>query len=190
MHISKEKTKGAMIRTKTNWEMLGERSSGYFLKLERKQFTNKTLYRIKNKQGVIIEGQKEILSEIENYYSKLYMTKGKITKTYIEKLEIPQISQQMKGELERPITQYEISLAIKEMKLNKTPGCDGLPIDFYKVFYPKIREFLLKLFHEIVREGEFHLSAKRGILSLLEKVGKESLLLRNWHVLTLLECGQ
>ena len=62
----------------------------------------------------------------------------------------------------------------------------GFRLNFIKFFYPKIKNFLWQLCLEIAEQGEFHLSAKRGILSLLEKIGKDGLILDNWRPLTLL----
>ena len=59
-------------------------------------------------------------------------------------------------------------------------------MEFYEVFYLKIKEFLWNLYLEIVEVKELHLTARRGILSLLEKIGKDMLQLKNWHPLTLL----
>ena len=44
----------------------------------------------------------------------------------------------------------------------------------------------MELFNEIAQEGKMHLSARRGILSLLEKLNKDPLKLTSWHALTLL----
>ena len=33
---------------------------------------------------------------------------------------------------------------IKNSKNNKSPGCDGLPWEFYKIFYRDISTFLLR----------------------------------------------
>ena len=184
--IQQEKTKGTIIRAKANWEFLGEHSTKYFLKLERNNYVNKTLYRVRKSNGEVTENKDEILDEIKTFYEKLYKSQGPISTQYIEKLEIPKISEDLQIELEKPISQAEISIALKKLKKNKTPGCDGLSADFYKMFYRKLKPILLNLYHEIVEMKEFHLNAKRGVLSLLEKIGKDMLALNNWRPLTLL----
>ena len=68
----------------------------------------------------------------------------------------------------------------------KSPGTDGLPAEFYKMFWPKLKE----LYHEVILEaitvGELHLTAQRGIISLLEKLNRNILKLANWRPLSLL----
>ena len=72
------------------------------------------------------------------------------------------------------------------MANSKCPGTDGLPIEWYKTFYPQIKDFLCKLFQEIVESNELHLTARRGIISLLEKPEKDELYLDSWRSLSLL----
>ena len=184
--INKEKTKGAVIRAKSNWAFLGEKGTKYFLNLEKPKSVSKSLYRILNDQTQMIQGSQKVLKEIKNYYKNLYSSMGAIDTTYVSKLNIPKVPADIREELEQELSIYEISAALKDMSLNKSPGCNGLPADFYKMFYPKIKHFLLNLYLEVIETKELHLSARRGVLSLIEKIGKDMLRLKNWHPLTLL----
>ena len=85
-----------------------------------------------------------------------------------------------------PIVVEEITEAIKALNKKKVPGSDGLPIEIYQVYCSKLDPFLLQLFEEIVHDQEMHLSTRRGILTLIEKIGKDPLKLDNWRPLTLL----
>ena len=80
----------------------------------------------------------------------------------------------------------EIGRVIKGLAKNKALGTDGIPIDFIKVFYVKLKHFLFGLYQEIIRDQMLHLSGRRGIISLLEKMDKDPLLLNNWRPLSLL----
>ena len=42
--------------------------------------------------------------------------------------------------MEKPISKQGIFDVIKSMKLNKRPGFDGLPIEFYIIFWLDIRD--------------------------------------------------
>ena len=92
----------------------------------------------------------------------------------------------MKAKLEQEISLSEISLALKELKSYKCPGVDGISVAFYKVFYGKLKFFLRDLINEIVENGKLHLSARRGIITLIEKIGKDPLLVDNWRPICLL----
>ena len=79
-----------------------------------------------------------------------------------------------------------MSIALKQMDNSKSPGTDGLLADFYKVFYRQIKNILYEVCLAGLRDGVLHLSARRGIISLLEKNNKNNLFLKSWRPLTLL----
>ena len=72
------------------------------------------------------------------------------------------------------------------LRNNHSPGEDGLPCNFYKVFWGKLKYFYFEVIKECIKDGEFHTSARRGVISLLEKIGKETIFLKHWRPLTLL----
>jgi hypothetical protein len=46
------------------------------------------------------------------------------------------------------ITVTECSDAVNEMKLNKSPGLDGLSVEFYRTFWDKLKYFLIKTYNK------------------------------------------
>jgi hypothetical protein len=62
------------------------------------------------------------------------------------------LNQEDINHLNRSITKNEIETAIKGLPKKKSPGPDGFAAEFYQTFKELIRT-LLKLFHEIEREG-------------------------------------
>ena len=184
--IVKLSTSGALVRSRAKWAYEGERPTKYFLNLERKRAVSKTLVRLKNKNDEIIDSGDEILQEINDFYKKLYTTKGEIDTSFMENLIIPKLPDNWKVEMDKPLNLHELSLALKSMKNNKSPGLDGFPADFWKVFWVKVKFLYEEVIQESVMDGELHQMAREGVLSLLEKVGKDILNLKNWHPLTLL----
>ena len=89
-------------------------------------------------------------------------------------------------ELEKDITLQEMGEALAELENCKCPGTDGFGAAFYKVFWLKICDLLLNVYNEAISKGEFHLTAKQSIISLLEKTDKNPLRLKSWHPLSLL----
>ena len=72
------------------------------------------------------------------------------------------------------------------MKNNKTPGEDGIPVDFYKVFWKILKEPFFKMVSACYEENELHDSAKKGILNLIPKPNKDSRFIKNLRPITLL----
>ena len=55
----------------------------------------------------------------------------------------------------------------------KTPGNDGIPIEFYKTFWPLIGEFMVNSFNEAYENREMSSSQRQAIITLIEKKGKD-----------------
>ena len=74
------------------------------------------------------------------------------------------------------------------MDSNKTPGSDGLPAEFYKMFWNDIADFLLGSINYAYETGQLSVSQKRGIIKLIPKKGTEPYLVKNWRPVSLLNC--
>ena len=121
-----------------------------------------------------------------HFNKKLYSTVDNVDLDYTNKLQIPKLSEDIKKELDMSISAEELGKALYEMPNEKSPGTDGLPPDFYKCFWGKLKAPYHEMITEVISEGKFHLTARRGILSLLEKVQKNILKLDSWRPLALL----
>ena len=72
------------------------------------------------------------------------------------------------------IDENECENATESMKLNKSPGSDGLPVEFCKIFYGEIKTFLTEAINSAYQTGELSATQKRGILKLLYKKGDKT----------------
>ena len=184
--ILTERAKGSVMRARSKFEYSAERPSKYFLNLEKRNFCRKTIYRLELDNGTIISDPKEILQAEKEFYEKLYTSSIEPDLEYVQNTDVPQISKEMYDLLESDITLDEIEKAVFALPNGKAPSTDGIPIEFYKAFWNKIRYLIKDLFDEISLTSKFHISARQGIISLLEKPGKNFLRLKSWRPLTLL----
>ena len=60
--------KVSIFRSKANWIENGEKPSKYFCALEKRNYINKTVSEVINKNGEKIVDQKGILQEIKTFY--------------------------------------------------------------------------------------------------------------------------
>ena len=183
--LQNEKTRGAMLRCRADWTNLAEKLTKYFLNLEKTNFNRKTIYRIKTNRGETTD-QKEIGRNMTQFYKNLYTSKMEPDLDYIKQVEMESLDEVLCQRLERDISTFEIGLALKALSSNKTPGIDGLPPEFYKMFWMKLKHYFTELFNEIIHDGIFHRSARQGIITLIEKVVKDPLLIENWRPISLL----
>ncbi len=72
------------------------------------------------------------------------------------------------------------------MKNGKTPGTDGLSVEFYKIFWQSIKDLVFESFLYAYDIGELSIDQKRGILKLLPKKDKILKFLKNWRPISLL----
>ena len=74
---------------------------------------------------------------------------------------------------------------MKDMKINKAPGLDGLSVEFYREFWPEIQDIVIRSFNDAFSEGHLSYLQRKLVISLLFKGGdKEEL--DNWRPITLL----
>ena len=189
-----DKTKGAMIRSRVRWFEEGEKSSKYFLNLEKRNYNNKNLDRLILQNGDTTSDCKQILEEEKRFYKKLYTTtksendiSGENIPPFLgNDIDTPTISDENKITLEGDIQEQEILNAIKSTANNKAPGLDGLPIEFYKVFWVDIKNYFMQSIIESCQQGCLSISQKQGVINLIPKKEKDPLYLKNWRPLSLL----
>ena len=69
--------------------------------------------------------------------------------------------------IEGPLTITEIGAALKGMKHNKTPSIDGFPAKFYKMFWAKLKYFVLRALNYSFSKGILLLSLRQTIIRCL-----------------------
>ena len=66
------------------------------------------------------------------------------------------------------------------MNGGKSPGNDGLTIEFYKHFWDDIKNVLFESFSYSISVGFLSTSQKQAIIKLLEKHDKDKRLINEW----------
>ena len=73
------------------------------------------------------------------YYDDLYNSTTTETQdnfeTFIENLEIPKLDDKERDELDGPLTYEECKKSLEAFQNGKSPGVDGLTVEFYKHFF-------------------------------------------------------
>ena len=184
-------TKGLIIRSRVKWLEEGEKSTKYFCNLENRSWQKKNINKLKDNDNNLITDSKDILNNIYEFYSKLYSVPNtdfdnEACETYLNNISIPLLHEDDKQLLEAPLTKNEIFNVVKSMKKNKTPGLDGLPIEFYIVFWSDICDMLVNSFNFSLQNGLMSASQRNGIITLLPKKDKDPLLVKNYRPITLL----
>lgn len=184
-----EIAKGALVRAKSRLLEHGEKNSSYFFALEKRnrKRNNITCLNINNESTC---NSKTISEYAYAFYNDIYKSKNKETEcdSFMNSVysNIPTISDRYKQNCENAVTKREMAEAVKSMQKNKSPGCDGLTVEFYLHFWDTIEEPLFRLYNICIMQEELSVSMKRGLICPIPKPGKDVLFIENWGPITLL----
>ena len=179
-----EKTYGQIFRSKVKWYEEGEKNTKYFYALEKARYNAKTCYKIITEDGEEIVEQRKILEKQKNFYEQLYQDEEvNFTLQNTTSIKVPE---NIKEDQNIQLTVEDLESAIKRMNNNKTPGYDGLPIEFYKVFWVQIKSIFMLMMEECYAQEYMHQSARQGILNLIPKAQKDTRYIKNLRPITLL----
>ena len=91
-----------------------------------------------------------------------------------------------KNSCEGHITEVECINALKNMKNQKSPGSDGITVEFYKLFWNDVKEFYINSINYSFQTGSLTDLQKQSIITLLPKQNKDRTSLENWRPISLL----
>jgi hypothetical protein len=88
--------------------------------------------------------------------------------------------------LDKEITEKECKEALDCLPSGKTPGTDGLTVEFFKVFWKCLSKYYMRSLKSSIKEGKLSIEQRRAIISLIPKGGKDSRLIKNWRPISVL----
>ena len=182
---------GAIVRSRATWYEKGEKSNKYFLNLESYKKAKSSVRKVFNKDGILITNPKEILQEIENFYSDLYKADSltpceNLLSSFLENPEIPRLTAENAQACEGKLTVDECLKSLQLFENNKSPGDDGLTAEFYKAFWNIVGNLMVESINYSYDHGELSNSQKRAIITLIEKKDKDRRVIANWRPISLI----
>uniref|UniRef100_A0A3Q3MAR8 Reverse transcriptase domain-containing protein n=1 Tax=Labrus bergylta TaxID=56723 RepID=A0A3Q3MAR8_9LABR len=161
--------------------------SQFFFGLEKKSGQKKIFHSVRSNSGQSISDSAGIRKHAAGFYKDLY------TSEFVDRPEVcesfytglPQVSAENNTELEAQLSLSELYSAVMSLQNGKAPGIDGLPVDFYKVFWSVLGEDLLEVLRDSLERGRLPLSCRRAVITLLPKKG-DLQDLKNWRPVSLL----
>ena len=180
-----ERIKGVMFRSKVQWYEQGERSSKYFYALEKTKYNAKTCYKLLTEDGEEIVDPKQILNKQRVFYQDLYSVDEDVNFTLQNSFGV-RVPENIVADQDTQISLADLQEAIKTMNNNKTPGEDGIPVDFYKVFWNELKGTFYEMVAQVYETTSLHATARQGILNLIPKATKDTRYIKNLRPITLL----
>lgn len=140
-----ERAKGAFIRSRARWLEEGEKNTSYFFGLEKQRQTKKKINKLLV-DNLRNDSQEQINEEIEHFYKKLYESNFSLDdcQTFFEIIRPSStiIDESFRQHMEDKLRIAELDKAIWHTSKGKSPGLDGLTVEFYSHFWNDIRVLL------------------------------------------------
>ena len=123
-----------------------------------------------------LHSQQEINEYFYNYYSHLYSSTFEDAeegvRDFLDRVAVPQITQEEAEELGAEITIGEVRAALKVLARGKVPGTDGLPAEFFAAYRDLLAPKLVELYQYARETGFLPASSREALVIPLHKAGK------------------
>lgn len=181
--LAEEKSKGVILRSRERELEEGEKCTRYFFK----KIVSKggILTSLKKEDGELATSTEEILNVVEGFYGELFSEKSTDRERRKEVLSFLDKTIQDKSFLSDDLTGEELLECLKGFNKGKSPGADGLPLEFYLTFWDILAQDLLTVFQDFDDLDRLPDSFRVGIVTLLHKKDDRTDL-KNWRPITLL----
>ncbi|MEC8831535.1 MAG: hypothetical protein VX772_04190, partial [Bacteroidota bacterium] len=117
----------------------------YYAALEKGHVTKNLISALRDDHGVQFTATPDLLTIAQGYYTTLYTPSPvnlPLQATLLSQLTTRLTTPQQQA-LDSPITLAELTKAVHQLPLEKTPGTDGIPIEFYRQFWPSLQTHYL-----------------------------------------------
>jgi exonuclease III len=185
--LRRNKMQGVLLRSKARWAAEGEKITKYFCSLERRHYVSKQMFKLISKQGETLDKTEDMLQETKDYYQTLYKEK-EVTNVKLEDYvsTLPKLTQEEAAMLEGYITVDEAGQVLKNMSNGKSPGTDGMTVDFFKFFWKQLKIFVVRSINEGFDNKQMSITQREGIIICIPKGDKPREYLKNWRPISLL----
>ena len=139
------KTRGTIVRSKARWYEFGEKNNKYFYNLEKRNHREKHIRLVTKENGTSISDPKEILDEEANFFKRIYESKNTNPeldqfKFFFQCENITPLEKEESDSCEELLSLEECANVLKSFSNDKTPGSDGLTVEFYRFFLEHNRQ--------------------------------------------------
>lgn len=172
MELWKQEEKFWGQRSRLKWLKWGDRNSKFFHATTVQRRNRNRIIKIKNDSGDWVEGTKEILTSVEEYYRALFTSVGPRDMTQSVNAIPKRVSAQCNNAIEDEPSEMEIKEAIDSLGELKAPGPDGLNGLFYKQHWTTIKEEVCSAIQAFFMQGILPEFINETQVALIPKVDK------------------
>jgi exonuclease III len=179
---------GARTRSRATWLDKGESNSKMFAQLEKERQTDRVF------RSVLIDGQETtdsqgIKDHIRSFYENLYSAEPREGAEHAQANLYAKLDRKVSPadslSLDSPITLAELKDAVFNSGNGKSPGMDGIPVEWYKTFWEQIGPLYWEVVQSIFDTSSLPLSQRNAVITLLHKKNDRREI-KNWRPISLL----
>ena len=141
-----------------------------FYNKSKQAYDKKTINVLTTNDSKEITDAKDILKELQHFYTELYTSASNDEEKAFDLVQESDIiscfTDKQRDKCEGYVTLKECHESLKAFKTNKSPGCDGLPAEFYLAFRPEIGTKLVDCLNYCLNKSTLSLSQRRGVITL------------------------
>lgn len=160
--------------------------SKFFLRLAKQSKSSAEMDQLEV-NGQATTDSTKIFSYVRQTYAESFSAKdmNEVDPSNVIYQDLPKLSENDIQFCERAITENEIKESIQKAQLNRAPGHDGIPMEFYKLFWDEIKTIFMKLVENFQESGELPRSMNKIVVRPIPKPG-DRLKLKNWRPIGLI----
>ena len=175
-NFEKRRVEGQRLRSRLKWKEVGDQCSREFFQSHKARSNASHITELKDEHGQSHTSQVAMAQICCDYYQKLYTAREtpeaatgaqEAALRYLK----DKIPPSTKATLQAPLTQEELRTALWDMSPGKSPGPDGIVLEFYKVCWNFIGAEFTSMIAESVSAGRLPPGVTQGMIVLLHKGG-------------------
>ncbi|CAM5133780.1 unnamed protein product [Natator depressus] len=159
--LEDHRARGAFVRSRIRLLQEMDRCSCFFYALEKTRGAKKHVTCLLAEDSTPLTEPAEMCGRARVFYASLFSpdpTDPSACRVLWE--ELPMVSVSDRDRLELPLTLAEFSEALRRMPTNKSPGMDGLTVEFYRVFWDVLGPDLVTVWAKSLQSGVLPLSCR------------------------------
>lgn len=153
LSMKRKELEGLKVKSKAKSVSEDETAALYHLIKHNRNRRKTFIDELRLEDGTILTAQNDILAAIYTYYSALYEA-GETREDLYDDLFVPltsKITHEDNNNISSPFNKKDILELIRHSPTKKSPGPDGLPVEFYKRYWNIIGDKITEIVNEVLQ---------------------------------------
>ena len=180
--ILQKKVKYTLFRTKQKYYEQGERTGRFLAQRAKQQYAQSIISGMQNDGGDLKTDDMDINAIFATFYQSLYKSDNPNT----QDISYTTLSQEEQDQIGADITLEEVKKVIQDLQGGKSPGDDGLPAEFSKVFSDTLAPKLHRVYKDALEKGSLPDSMQTALKTLIHQKDRDPQKCGNYRPVSLI----